>query len=75
MDKYENKVPIGMIMDMAKQDISFMVNEIIQKNHIPPDLMVYILESVLYEVERARGMSEANRNVKISESDQKGDVE
>ena len=35
--------------------------------------MVYILESVLYEVERMRGMVEAGRNIKVQESKKDGE--
>lgn len=61
------------MMDMAKADINTVVQSIMKSNKIPPDIMVYILESVLYEVERMRGIVEAGRNIKVQESKKDGE--
>lgn len=60
-------------MDMAKADINTVVQSIMKSNNIPPDIMVYILESVLYEVERMRGMVEAGRNIKVQDLKKDGE--
>lgn len=40
------KVPIGTMMNMAKAEVEGMVVSIMENNHIPADLMIYILDSV-----------------------------
>lgn len=60
-------------MDMAKADINTVVKSIMSNNHIPAALMTYILESVLYEVERMRGMEDSVRNIKVQEIKKDGE--
>lgn len=48
------RTPIGVMMDMAKSEIGNLVFSCMEKNKIPPDLMSYILKSVLLDVEQAR---------------------
>ncbi len=39
-------VPIGALMDAARQEILEHTNQIMENNGIPPDLISYILDSV-----------------------------
>ena len=48
------RTPIGVMMDMAKSEIGNLVFSCMEKHKIPPDLMSYILKSVLLDVEQAR---------------------
>ena len=44
------KTPIAIIMDMAKDELSKHVMEIMRNNNLPAGLMEYVLESVLSKV-------------------------
>lgn len=44
------KTPIAIIMDMAKDELSKHVMEIMRNNNLPAGLMEYVLESVLSTV-------------------------
>lgn len=53
------KTPIGMIMDMAKKEIGSIAEEVMKNNNIPPDLMIYILESISNDFSRLKNMNDA----------------
>lgn len=44
------KTPIAIIMDMAKDELSKHVMEIMRNNNLPAGLMEYVLEGVLSKV-------------------------
>ena len=58
------KTPIGAMMDLAKKDISTVVQNIMNNNNLPPDIMIYILESVTYDLARLRHMQDAEMYAK-----------
>lgn len=49
-DQQEIKTPITVMMDMAKNEIESHVFACIEKNHIPPALMVYVLNNILLDI-------------------------
>lgn len=51
------KTPITIIMDMAKDELSKHVMEIMRNNNLPAGLMEYVLDSVLSKL----------RNIKTTE--------
>ena len=48
------RTPIGVMMDMAEGEIENHVFTCMGKNNIPPELMSYVLKSVLLDVEKER---------------------
>lgn len=48
------RTPIGVMMDMAKNEIENFVFTCMGNNNIPPDLMLYVLKAVLLDVEEER---------------------
>lgn len=48
------RTPIGVMMDMAKNEIENFVFTCMGNNNIPPDLMSYVLKAVLLDVEEER---------------------
>lgn len=50
----EMKIPISVIMDMAKCEIGSFVVRCMQVNDIPPDLMSYVLKDVLSDITQAK---------------------
>lgn len=53
-EKTQIRTPIGVMMDMASNEIKSMVYACMEKNNIPTDLMAYIVKSVLLDVEEER---------------------
>ena len=54
-------MPIGIMMDLAKKEIGGMVQSVMENNHIPPDLMIYILESIGNDLARLKNISDAEQ--------------
>jgi len=50
----EAKTPISIIMDMAKNELSVHVIEIMRNNNLPAGVMEYVLESVLSKVRNTK---------------------
>lgn len=50
----EAKTPISIIMDMAKEELSVHVIEIMRNNNLPAGVMEYVLESVLSKVRNTK---------------------
>lgn len=50
----ETKTPISIIMDMAKNELSVHVMEIMRNNNLPAGVMEYVLESVLSKVRNTK---------------------
>lgn len=50
----EAKTPISIIMDMAKNELSVHVMEIMRNNNLPAGVMEYVLESVLSKVRNTK---------------------
>lgn len=50
----EAKTPISIIMDMAKNELSVHVMEIMRNNNLPAGVMEYVLESVLSKVRNSK---------------------
>lgn len=48
------KTPIAIIMDMAKNELSVHVIEIMRNNNLPAGVMEYVLESVLSKVRNTK---------------------
>ena len=73
--KYDakKKVPITVLMDVAKKDVETTINAIMVNNGIPADLMVYIVESALCDLMRMRNMQAAEQSMDIHEVE--GDTE
>lgn len=73
----QKKVPITVLMDVAKKDVETTINAIMVNNGIPADLMVYIVESALCDLMRMRNMQAAEQNMDIHEitddTEQKGE--
>lgn len=53
-EKQQIRTPIGVMMDMAKNEIENFVFTCMGNNNIPPDLMLYVLKAVLLDVEEER---------------------
>lgn len=69
----QKKVPITVLMDMAKKDVETTINAIMINNGIPADLMIYIVESALCDLMRMRNMQAAEQSMDIHEVE--GDTE
>lgn len=52
--KQEIKTPISVMLEMAKNELGTHVLMCMEKNSIPPDLMVYVLKSILLDVTEAK---------------------
>lgn len=48
------KTPLAIIMDMAKNELSVHVIEIMRNNNLPAGVMEYVLESVLSKVRNTK---------------------
>lgn len=48
------KTPLAIIMDMAKNELSVHVIEIMRNNNLPAGVMEYVLESVLAKVRNTK---------------------
>ena len=66
------KTPLGAMMDLAKKDISTLVQNIMNNNKLPPDIMIYILESVTCDLLRVKSMSDAEVYAQSEQEDKEG---
>lgn len=73
----QKKVPITVLMDVAKKDVETTINAIMVNNGIPADLMIYIVESALCDLMRMRNIQVAEQSMDIHEvkddAEQKGE--
>ncbi len=58
-----NKMPIEMLMDMAKKDIGETVEQVMRNNHIPLGLMIFILESISNDIARLKHIQDAQMTI------------
>ena len=59
----ENNIPLGTILDLAKNEIITLVESIMQNNHISPDIMIFILDSVSNDVNKAKNIIDSERYI------------
>lgn len=67
------QMPIGMLMDCAKNEISSTVQSIMTNNNLPCDLMLYILQSIENDLAHAKGIGYAQEYLKLANSEEKGE--
>lgn len=66
------QTPMSVMMDMAKSEIGNLVIRCMQKNNIPPEIMVYVLKDILIDITQAKieRLSEKYVDLQISISGQ-----
>ena len=54
-----NNIPIGSLMDLAKNELTKTATIFIQSHNFPPALMVYVLDSVKADMSTVKAVSDA----------------
>ena len=57
----KQNLTLGQILDISKNEIGNLVQGIMEKNHIPPDLMLYVLDSISNDIARTKNLSDSQR--------------
>jgi hypothetical protein len=65
--KKDMKIPLSVMMDMARSEIGSHVINCMNTNNIPPFLMVYILKDITSDVMQAKEDQLSKEFIKINE--------
>lgn len=58
-----SEIPIGSLMDLAKNELTKTATIFIQSNNFPPALMIYVLDSVKADMATVKSITDAQHMV------------